>query len=371
MDELDRMFRRLVEVVRADYPSLVDRPIEVGELYQSVLPYRHHRRELGLETNQDYELAMMRLLSGERGYVRGDARMQERLRQELAAKNPDTALFRGFATTTVTLDPEAAQRATGGAPLAAAAIPADASAAASAADSRDSRDRAERPVIERPTAERPTAERSTGERPVADQPVAQQVTDDRIPERPRPVTPPPSAPPVSSPDAETIVFRRSPAMGAVGPMPPMPPVMSPPPAMPSPPMQSPSIAAAPDRAPAPPPMPSVGPPPRPRPPADPSASPSAASRVGGATPASAGIAAPVASSPPRPSMATPQRGAHTIVASGDCRYCGGVLPDGRQITFCPHCGQNLTIQHCPACSTELELGWKFCTTCGRSVGDRV
>jgi predicted amidophosphoribosyltransferase len=66
-------------------------------------------------------------------------------------------------------------------------------------------------------------------------------------------------------------------------------------------------------------------------------------------------------------MTTPQRGANTIVASGDCRYCGGVLPEGRRITFCPHCGQNLTIQHCPACSTELELGWKFCTTCGRSV----
>jgi predicted amidophosphoribosyltransferase len=66
-------------------------------------------------------------------------------------------------------------------------------------------------------------------------------------------------------------------------------------------------------------------------------------------------------------MPTPQRGAQTIVASGTCHYCAGELPDGRRITFCPHCGQNLTIQHCPACSTELELGWKFCTTCGRSV----
>src|SRR5512133_1788543 len=122
MDELDRMFRRLVEVVRADYPSLIDRPIEVGELYQSVLPYRHHRRALGFETNQDYELAMMRLLSGERGYVGGDPRMQERLRQELGASNPDLALFRGFATTTVTLDPDAVRRAQAGeTPMATAA----------------------------------------------------------------------------------------------------------------------------------------------------------------------------------------------------------------------------------------------------------
>jgi predicted amidophosphoribosyltransferase len=63
----------------------------------------------------------------------------------------------------------------------------------------------------------------------------------------------------------------------------------------------------------------------------------------------------------------PRHSAQTIAASGDCHYCGGHLPDGRRITFCPHCGQNLTVPHCPACSTELELAWKFCTTCGRGV----
>lgn len=62
-------------------------------------------------------------------------------------------------------------------------------------------------------------------------------------------------------------------------------------------------------------------------------------------------------------MANPQQ-----PAGGSCRYCSGALPEGRRIVFCPHCGQNLTIQHCPACSTELEMGWKFCTTCGRAVG---
>jgi hypothetical protein len=57
----------------------------------------------------------------------------------------------------------------------------------------------------------------------------------------------------------------------------------------------------------------------------------------------------------------------SAVAGGVCRYCGGSLPQGRRVTFCPHCGQNLAVQRCPACSTELELGWKFCTTCGRAV----
>jgi hypothetical protein len=52
---------------------------------------------------------------------------------------------------------------------------------------------------------------------------------------------------------------------------------------------------------------------------------------------------------------------------GKCRYCSGLLPEGRRIVFCPHCGQNLTVHRCPACSTELEMGWKFCVTCGRSA----
>lgn len=49
-----------------------------------------------------------------------------------------------------------------------------------------------------------------------------------------------------------------------------------------------------------------------------------------------------------------------------CRYCAGALPR-RPVTFCPHCGVDLTRQQCPACSTELEVGWKFCVTCGRAA----
>jgi hypothetical protein len=50
-----------------------------------------------------------------------------------------------------------------------------------------------------------------------------------------------------------------------------------------------------------------------------------------------------------------------------CRYCGGRLPDGRHITFCPHCGLDLTKRQCPACSSELDIGWRFCVTCGRGA----
>jgi hypothetical protein len=67
---------------------------------------------------------------------------------------------------------------------------------------------------------------------------------------------------------------------------------------------------------------------------------------------------------PRPG---PTAGARGAVAE-TCRYCGGSLPEGKKVVFCPHCGHDLTIQHCPACHTELDVGWKYCITCGREVG---
>jgi hypothetical protein len=60
----------------------------------------------------------------------------------------------------------------------------------------------------------------------------------------------------------------------------------------------------------------------------------------------------------------------TVAATGEaCLFCKGSLPAGRQLSFCPHCGQDLTMVHCPACGSELERGWKFCVTCGRSAQD--
>lgn len=49
-----------------------------------------------------------------------------------------------------------------------------------------------------------------------------------------------------------------------------------------------------------------------------------------------------------------------------CRYCGQQLPEGREVQFCPHCGQNLRVRRCAACSAELEPAWKFCVACGRA-----
>jgi len=107
MDDLDRLVRRLVQNVRNSYPQYLSQPVEVSELYQTLIPYRHNRTELEIETNQDYEAALCQLLSGERGYVTGDAPMQEAMRKELSSPNPNTAVFRDFAAARVTLTSEA------------------------------------------------------------------------------------------------------------------------------------------------------------------------------------------------------------------------------------------------------------------------
>jgi hypothetical protein len=63
-------------------------------------------------------------------------------------------------------------------------------------------------------------------------------------------------------------------------------------------------------------------------------------------------------------------GAHTAgiaTRASACRYCHGRLPEQRRVTFCPHCGHDLTKRQCPACCTELDVTWRFCVTCGRGT----
>jgi hypothetical protein len=52
-----------------------------------------------------------------------------------------------------------------------------------------------------------------------------------------------------------------------------------------------------------------------------------------------------------------------------CLYCGGSLPTGRTVNFCPHCGQSQTQVLCPECGSEVEPGWRHCVNCGAAVGE--
>lgn len=207
MDDLDRVFQRLVHSIRQRHPEYLTMPFTVQELYEDLIPYRHHRRELGIETNQDYEAAISRLLSGERSYLRGDLGMQEKLSANQKEKIPDTGAFRDYANSKVSLAPDALA-ALGLDPAPKQSVPAD----------------------------------SANEKTATQEEMSQS--------------------------------------------------------------------------------------------------------TGGST---------VAESATEPGSVE------------NCRFCAGTLPEGRVVTYCPHCGQNLAVQNCPACGTELEKNWRFCVTCGRSA----
>lgn len=189
MDDLDRLYQRVLHNVRENFPEFLHRPFTVQELYDQIVPYRHNRKELGIDTNQDYEVAITRLLSGERGFVSVDEKVSEALRNDLASpagSEGASGLFREFGDASVTLE-----------------------------------------------------------------------------------------------KIDVIPTSQSQQQASTG---------------------------------------------------------------------------PTSTFPPLNEIQIPE----------GCKYCGGTLPEGREITYCPHCGQNLSIVRCPGCGSELESGWKFCITCGRA-----
>jgi Double zinc ribbon len=239
MDNLDRMYRHLVRTVRSRFPQYLTQPFDVAELHQTVLPYRHYRRELGLETNEDYEITLTELLSGARDYLVVDEKMRDVLRAELASTNPDPSAFKQFAGSTVSLAPSALRSLEVG-------------------PDEDAAGRTSTPPSGPKTQARPRF-----------------VPPDAV-----------ASVSVGGAAAAAPVARQSAPSGT----------------------------------------PSVG------------------------TPSSQPVIAPKA--------IVPQAGER-------CRVCNEELPPGRPVTFCPHCGQNVTTMNCPACGSELEVGWKFCPVCGR------
>lgn len=112
MDALDLLFRRLV--VTAQAADALARPIDLGELMDTLVPYKAARRDGLLETNDDYLHAVMQLVAGERELVFADDLMQDDLRNELASQNPDLGLLRTYLNATVRLSSIAVDRVLSG-----------------------------------------------------------------------------------------------------------------------------------------------------------------------------------------------------------------------------------------------------------------
>ncbi len=112
MTALDPLFRLLARVLAASTPPRLHEPISINELMDAIVPYRLVRRELGVDTSEDYETLILRLCAGEGGFAHAEAATQAALQAELAKPLPDLALLRVYGDTHVVLrtDPLIAAR---------------------------------------------------------------------------------------------------------------------------------------------------------------------------------------------------------------------------------------------------------------------
>lgn len=111
MDDLDRLFHHLVEHLEQTSPDRLQKPFQVSELYQRLVPYRTHKKQLGFESIEDYEMAVLRLLAGEHKYAAVEPPdVQEALAAEANQVNPDPGAFREFAAASVVLNRDAVSR---------------------------------------------------------------------------------------------------------------------------------------------------------------------------------------------------------------------------------------------------------------------
>jgi RNA polymerase subunit RPABC4/transcription elongation factor Spt4 len=65
--------------------------------------------------------------------------------------------------------------------------------------------------------------------------------------------------------------------------------------------------------------------------------------------------------------ATPPKPATPGVAASSCAFCSQVLPVGRTVRFCPHCGGDQSSRPCPSCGEVLEREWRYCIACGSAA----
>lgn len=105
-DDVQRLFRQLVYTLADTRPDYLHRPFQVSELYQDIIPYRVFRARLQFDTNEDYEMAVLRLLAGYRDLVALEPpEAGAALAQEAEAINPLPGAFREFAAARVVLNP--------------------------------------------------------------------------------------------------------------------------------------------------------------------------------------------------------------------------------------------------------------------------
>lgn len=260
MTDVERLFRLMVQQLAATDPSRLHRPLTIAELAGDVVPYRSSRRSLAIETVEDHDALLLRLLAGEGNFVQlMHDEIRKRFELEARSPNADLDLLREFSRAQFLITAEALARALGDGVI------------------------------------------------VAPVPVA----------RPQPPAPPPAPlPPPSTafnsaitPPARPGITR--PVVGAVVDVP----------------LDAVRLS-----------MPELD---------------------------------DLVTRQVQPPAPPPARGSkpvqRNVTAAVSCSFCGGALPIGRQVHFCPHCGQSQTRSYCINCGAEVDIGWKHCINCGSAV----
>ncbi|MGE0354088.1 MAG: zinc ribbon domain-containing protein [Gemmatimonadales bacterium] len=141
MTDLERFFRRLVDNLIAIDPARLHRPVPIGEIIETIVPYRTNRRALGLASNEDYDMLVLRLCAGEGKFVRTDpADIQEAFATEAGSPNPDLRILEQLGGTSLILATDRLAFALGPDPETAFAPPEHETADNQARDDADSLD---------------------------------------------------------------------------------------------------------------------------------------------------------------------------------------------------------------------------------------
>lgn len=106
MDDLDRLYFEFVEIARRERGAALGEPLTVFELHDERIPYRRLRDPADLRSNDDYELALSRMLAGERGYLLSEGNMQDEVRAGLEETLPDIRRYRAFPDARIWLNPD-------------------------------------------------------------------------------------------------------------------------------------------------------------------------------------------------------------------------------------------------------------------------
>ncbi len=94
---LHRFHRVLVREFGSKYSGDLSASLTVADIYYNLVPFRTRHDELGVESMNEYEQALLRLLAGQGGFLEMESIADlQRVQRHVDSRNPDPGVFRDF-----------------------------------------------------------------------------------------------------------------------------------------------------------------------------------------------------------------------------------------------------------------------------------